>query len=162
MLTEMKTLLSENFGREWLNNIHNQNGLSEDLSILDKDITRVSRKYGLMSRGLELTEDVEIIARYEVIMPINSLFDIDSVFYSWWGCRAAENFSYIQREIADDEVIYHFITGSASHGHSGRIILTGSNVKQVLRSRLDRRLQSVPVANTEDYAEVSGYAQFER
>jgi len=32
---------------------------------------------------------------------VTTLFDLDAVFYGWWGHRASENNSYVQREIAD-------------------------------------------------------------
>ncbi|HZT40885.1 MAG TPA: hypothetical protein VFA07_01785 [Chthonomonadaceae bacterium] len=141
MLEDIKALLIARYGERWLNGVNNQNGLAEDLSILEKDITRVSRKFGLVGRGMFLSTESEVVARYEVIKPVSTLFDVDSVFYGWWGHRASENISFIQREIGDDEVIYHFITGSPTHGHSGRIILMGREVKNVIQKRWERRMK---------------------
>jgi hypothetical protein len=143
MLEDIKALLVERFGERWLNSINNQNGIAEDLSILEKDITRVSRKFGLLGRGMLLSTETELVARYEVIVPVNTLFDIDAVFYRWWGHRASENISYIEREIADDEVIYHFITGTPTHGHSGHIVLMGREVNRVIQKRWERRLKKL-------------------
>jgi len=143
MLDEIKSLLIERFGDRWLNSANNQNGIAEDLSILEKDIMRVSRKFGLVGRGMFLSTETEVVARYEVIKPIKTLFDLDAVFYNWWGHRASENISFVQREIADDEVIYHFITGTPTHGHSGRIVFMGRGVRTVIQQRWDRRLKKL-------------------
>ena len=143
MLEEIKALLVERYGERWLNSVNNQNGIAEDLSILEKDITRISRKFGLAGRGMFISQDTEVVARYEVIRPVNTLFDIDAIFYNWWGHRASENISYVQREIADDELIYHFITGTPTHGHSGRIILIGREVRNVIHKRWERRIKKL-------------------
>jgi hypothetical protein len=148
MLDEIKTMLVARFGDRWLNSINNQNGIAEDLSIFEKDITRVSRKFGLAGRGMFISTETEVVARYEVIRPVNSLFDLDALFYNWWGHRASENISYVQREIADDEVIYHFITGTPTHGHSGRIVLMGREVRSVIHKRWERRLKKLAVPAT--------------
>src|SRR5205085_3425689 len=112
MLETIKAMLVERYGERWLNSMNNQNGMAEDLSILEKDIMRISRKFGLVGRGMFLSNETEVVARYEVIKPVNTLFDLDAVFYGWWGHRASENISFVEREIADDEVIYHFITAT--------------------------------------------------
>ena len=143
MLEDIKALLAARYGERWFNSINNQNGMAEDLSIFEKDITRVSRKYGLVGRGMFISNETEIVARYEVIRPVNTLFDLDAVFYGWWGTRASENISFVEREIADDEVIYHFITGTPTHGHSGRIILMGREVRNVIHKRWERRLKKL-------------------
>lgn len=143
MLETIKEMLVATYGDRWLNSVNNQNGMAEDLSILEKDITRVSRKFGIVGRGMYLSTEAEVVARYEVIMPVNSLFDLDALFYRWWGHRASENISYVQREIADDEVIYHFITGTPTHGHSGRIVLLGNEVSKVIKKRWDRRMKKL-------------------
>jgi hypothetical protein len=147
MLDDIKALLIERYGDRWLNSINNQNGIAEDLSIFEKDIMRVSRKFGLVGRGMFLSAETEVVARYEVIKPIKTLFDLDAVFYGWWGNRASENISFVQREIADDEVIYHFITGTPTHGHSGRIILMGREVRAVIQKRWDRRIKKLNAAS---------------
>jgi hypothetical protein len=143
MLDDIKTMLKARYGERWLNSVNNQNGMAEDLSIFEKDITRISRKYGLVGRGMFVSTETEVVARYEVIKPVSTLFDLDSVFYSWWGTRASENISFVQREVADDEVIYHFITGTPTHGHSGRIILMGREVRNVIHKRWERRLKKL-------------------
>lgn len=145
MLEDIKALLTARYGERWLNSVNNQNGIAEDLSIFEKDITRISRKFGLVGRGMFISTETEVVARYEVIKPVNTLFDLDAVFYGWWGHRASENISYVQREIADDEVIYHFITGTPTHGHSGRIILMGREVRNVIHRRWERRLKKLGV-----------------
>ena len=153
MLEDVKALLVERYGERWLNSVNNQNGIAEDLSIFEKDIMRISRKFGLVGRGMCLSEETEVVARYEVIKPVNTLFDLDALFYGWWGHRASENISFVQREIADDEVIYHFITGTPTHGHSGRIILIGREVRSVIHKRWERRLKKLgaqtPVISSE-------------
>lgn len=141
MLDDVKTLLTARYGERWLNGANNQNGMAEDLSIFEKDITRVSRKFGLVGRGMCLSSDNEILACYEVIRACKTLFDLDSVFYGWWGHRASENISFVQREIADDEVIYHFVTGTPTHGHSGSITLMGREVRGVIHERWERRMK---------------------
>jgi hypothetical protein len=146
MLDDIKAMLTERYGERWLNSVNNQNGIAEDLSIFEKDIMRISRKFGLVGRGMFLSTETEVVARYEVIKPVKTLFDLDAVFYSWWGHRASENISFVQREIADDEVIYHFITGTPTHGHSGRIILMGREVRNVIHKRWDRRLKKLGAA----------------
>ena len=143
MLDDMKSLLATRYGDRWLNSINNQNGFAEDLTISEKEITRISRKFGLVGRGMFVSTETEIVASYEVVKPVSNLFDLDAVFYAWWGSRASENIAYIQREIGDDEVIYHFITGSPTHGHSGRIILIGREVRAVIRKRWERRLKKL-------------------
>lgn len=143
MLEDIKALLTARYGERWLNSLSNQNGMAEDLSIFEKDITRISRKFGLVGRGMFISTETEVVARYEVIKPVNTLFDLDSVFYGWWGNRASENISFVQREVADDEVIYHFITGTPTHGHSGRIILMGREVRNVIHKRWERRLKKL-------------------
>ena len=143
MLDDVKGLLAAKYGERWLNSPNNQNGMAEDLSIFEKDITRVSRKYGLVGRGMFISTECEVVARYEVIKTINTLFDLDAVFYGWWGSRASENISFVQREIADDEVMYHFVTGTPTHGHSGRIVLIGREVRNVIHKRWERRLQKM-------------------
>lgn len=42
MLDDIKSLLIERYGDRWLNSINNQTGIAEDLSILEKDIMRIS------------------------------------------------------------------------------------------------------------------------
>src|ERR1051325_9181483 len=143
MLDNIKAMLVEHYGERWLNGINNQNGFAEDLSIFEKDITRISRKFGLVGRGMFISTETEVVARYEVIKPVNTLFDLDAVFYNWWGHRSSENISFIQREVADDEVIYHFITGTPTHGHSGRIIMMGREVRNVIHKRWERRLKKL-------------------
>lgn len=143
MLESVKSLLAARYGDRWLNSTANQNGLAQDLSIFEKDIMRISRKYSIVGRGMHLGDGNEIIARYEVARPLKSLFDLDSVFYAWWGSRASENISIVEREIADDEVIYHFITGTPTHGHSGRIIFLGREVQRVIHKRIERRIQKL-------------------
>jgi len=143
MLEEVKAMLVSRYGERWLNSINNQNGIAEDLSIFEKDITRISRKFGLVGRGMFISTETEVVAQYEVIRSVNTLFDLDAIFYNWWGHRASENISFVQREIADDEVIYHFITGTPTHGHSGRIILMGREVRNVIHQRWERRLKKL-------------------
>ena len=143
MLEDFKALLQARYGDRWLNSVNNQNGIAEDLSIFEKDITRISRKFGLAGRGMYLSTETEVVARYEVIRPVNTLFDLDAIFYNWWGHRASENISYVQREIADDELIYHFVTGTPTHGHSGRIILMGREVRNVIHKRWERRIKKL-------------------
>jgi hypothetical protein len=143
MLDDMKSLLALRYGDQWLNSANNQNGFAEDLTIPKNDSIRISRKYGLLGRGMFVSTETEIVARYEVIKPVASLFDLDGVFYAWWGSRASENIVYIQREIGDDEVIYHFITGTPTHGHSGRIILLGREVRDVIHKRWERRIKKL-------------------
>ena len=143
MLDEMKALLRERYGDRWLNSHNNQNGFAEDLTIFEKDITRVSRKFGIVGRGMYVSEETEVVARYEVVRPVNTLFDLDAVFYNWWGHRASENISFVQREIGDDEIIYHFITGTPTHGHSGRVHLIGREGRTVLQKRWERRLKKL-------------------
>ena len=143
MLEDMKSMLAQRYGDRWLNSMNNQNGFAEDLTIPEKESVRISRKYGLLGRGMFVSTETEIVARYEVIKPVTNLFDLDAVFYAWWGSRASENIAYIQREIGDDEVIYHFITGTPTHGHSGRIILIGRQVRDVIQKRWERRLKKL-------------------
>ncbi len=143
MLEDIKTLLVERYGERWLNSVNNQNGIAEDLSIFEKDIMRISRKFGLAGRGMFISEETEVVARYEVIKPVSTLFDLDALFYGWWGHRASENISFVEREIGDDEIIYHFITGTPTHGHSGRIILMGREVRAVVQKRWERRLKKL-------------------
>ena len=154
MLDDIKKLLTERYGERWLNSTNNQNGIAEDLSIFEKDITRISRKFGIVGRGMHLSDETEVIARYEVIKGVATLFDLDAVFYAWWGSRASENISFVQREIADDEIIYHFVTGTPTHGHSGRIVFLGREVRGVIHKRWERRLQKLapPVPVISDQA----------
>lgn len=146
MLDDIKSMLAATYGDRWLNSINNQNGMAEDLSILEKDITRISRKFGIVGRGMFISTETEVVARYEVVKSVGTLFDLDAIFYGWWGHRASENISFIQREVADDEVIYHFITGTPTHGHSGRIILMGREVRNVIHKRWERRLKKLSAA----------------
>ena len=143
MLDEIKALLTARYGERWLNSVNNQNGIAEDLSIFEKDMTRVSRKFGLAGRRMFLSTETEVVAKYEVVRPVASLFELDAIFYNWWGHRASENISYVQREIADDELIYHFVTGTPTHGHSGRIILIGREVRNVIHKRWERRIKKL-------------------
>jgi hypothetical protein len=143
MLDDIKALLIDRYGERWLNSINNQNGMAEDLTIFEKDITRISRKFGLVGRGMFISTENEVVARYEVIKPVSTLFDLDAVFYNWWGHRASENICFTQREIADDEIIYHFVTGTPTHGHSGRIVLIGREVRNVIHKRWERRLKKL-------------------
>ena len=143
MLDDIKSMLTARYGDRWLNSENNQNGIAEDLSIFEKDMTRVSRKFGIVGRGMHLSEETEVVARYEVIKGVDTLFELDAVFYSWWGSRASENISFVQREVADDEVIYHFITGTPTHGHSGRIVFLGREVRNVIHKRWERRLKKL-------------------
>ncbi|MDE2127727.1 MAG: hypothetical protein KGJ62_14190 [Armatimonadetes bacterium] len=143
MYDDVKAMLIAQYGEQWLNGITNQNGIAEDLSIFEKDVTRISRKFGLAARGMFLSTESEVVARYEVVRPVKTLFDLDAIFYAWWGHRASENISYVQREIADDEVIYHFITGTPTHGHSGRIVFMGREVRAVIAKRWERRMRTL-------------------
>ena len=161
MLDDIKALLVERYGERWLNSVNNQTGMAEDLSIFEKDIMRISRKFGLIGRGMFLSTENEVVARYEVVRSVSTLFDLDAVFYNWWGHRASENICYLQREIADDEVIYHFVTGTPTHGHSGRIILLGREVRSVIHKRWERRLKKLseatdPVEETSSSLDQSG------
>jgi len=144
MLEAIKEMFVDRYGHRWLNSTGNQNGIAEDMSILEKDITRMSRRFGLVGRGMYISTETEVVARYEVVKSVDTLFEIDAVFYAWWGHRASENISCIEREIADDEIIYHFLTGTSTHGHSGRIIFLGHEVAKVLLNRLDRRIKKLP------------------
>jgi hypothetical protein len=148
MLDDMKSLLAKRYGDQWLNSINNQNGFAADLTIPEKDSMRISRKFGLVGRGMFVSTETELVARYEVVKPVTTLFDLDGVFYSWWGSRASENIAYVQREIGDDEVIYHFITGTPTHGHSGRIILIGREERDVIHKRWERRLKKLSEMDT--------------
>ena len=148
MLDDIKTLLTARYGDCWLNGVTNQNGIAEDLSIFEKDIMRVSRKFGIVGRGMHLSDETEVVASYEVIKGVDTLFELDAVFYAWWGSRASENISFVQREIADDEVIYHFVTGTPTHGHSGRIVFLGREVRNVIHKRWERRLKKLDAVNT--------------
>ena len=143
MLDDIKSLLATRYGDRWLNSANNQNGFAKDLTIPEKESMRISRKFGLVGRGMFVSTDTEIIARYEVVKPVTTLFELDGVFYAWWGSRASENIAYVQREIGDDEVIYHFITGTPTHGHSGRIILVGRQVRDVIYKRWERRIKKL-------------------
>ena len=143
MLDDIKSMLKARYGDRWLNSENNQNGIAEDLSIFEKDMTRVSRKFGLVGRGMHLSDETEVVARYEVVKGVDTLFDLDAVFYNWWGARASENISFVQREVADDEVIYHFITGTPTHGHSGRIVFLGREVRNIIHKRWERRLKKL-------------------
>ena len=143
MLDDIKSMLTARYGERWLNSENNQNGIAEDLSIFENDMTRVSRKFGIVGRGMHLSEETEVIARYEVVKGVDTLFELDAVFYLWWGSRASENISFVQREVADDEVIYHFITGTPTHGHSGRIVFLGREVRKVIHKRWERRLKKL-------------------
>ncbi len=147
MLDDMKSMLAVRYGQRWLNSENNQNGFAVDLTIAEKDAMRISRKFGLVGRGMFVSTDTEIVARYEVVKPVSTLFDLDAVFYGWWGSRASENLTYIQREIGDDEIFYHFITGTPTHGHSGRIILIGRQVRDVIHKRWDRRMKKLTEAD---------------
>ena len=71
MLDDMKSLLALRYGDRWLNSINNQNGFAEDLTIPEKDSMRISRKYGLVGRGMFVSTETEIVARYEVIKPVS-------------------------------------------------------------------------------------------
>lgn len=148
MLDDMKSLLAQRYGDRWLNSSNNQNGFAADLTIPEKERMRISRKFGLLGRGMFISAETEIVAQYEVIKPVSTLFDLDAVFYAWWGSRASENIAYIQREIGDDEMIYHFITGTPTHGHSGRIILSGREVRNVIHKRWERRLKKLSEMDT--------------
>ena len=95
MLDDIKALLVERYGERWLNSVNNQTGMAEDLSIFEKDIMRISRKFGLIGRGMFLSTENEVVARYEVVRSVSTLFDLDAVFYNWWGHRASENICYL-------------------------------------------------------------------
>ena len=150
MLNQIKAMMLAEYGDRWLNSVENQNGMAEDLTILEQDMTRLSRKFGIQTISIHLTKDREIVARYEVLDQVQTLYEIDAVFYSWWGNRASENISCVEREIADDDVIYHFLTGTPTHGHSGCVILTGREVRRVISRRRDRRLEQL--SEFPDYA----------
>ena len=143
MLEDIKSLMIDRFGSQWLNSPHNQKGMAEDLTITERDAMRVSRTFGIVGQEVSLTPDNELIICYEVVKPMSSLFDLDSIFYSWWGQRASENLCVIQREIADDEVMYHFLTGTPTHGHSGRVVLIGHEVRKVIQKRWEQRLRKL-------------------
>ncbi len=143
MLQDVKQLLIERYGERWLNGTNNQNGLADDLTISEGDVIRVNRKFGIVGRGMYLSEETEVVASYEIVRDVETLLDVDAIFYNWWGHRASENISFIQREIADDEIIYHFITGTPTHGHSGRIVIMGSRVRRITRMRLDDRFNKL-------------------
>ena len=143
MLNEIKAMMLAQYGERWLNSVENQNGMAEDLTILEQDKTRLSRKFGIEAISIHLSRDREIIARYEVVNQMSTLYEIDAVFYSWWGNRASENISCVEREIADDDVIYHFLTGTPTHGHSGCVILTGREVRKVISKRRERRIKQL-------------------
>jgi len=155
MLNDVIEMLVARYGDRWLNSTNNQNGIAQDLSVPEGDVTRISRKFGLVGRGLYISTETEVVATYEVIRQSGSLVELDALFYTWWGHRASENISFVQREIADDEVIYHFITGTPTHGHTGRIVLTGRIVQEVIRRRWDDRLNRI---KAEELIESSGAA----
>jgi hypothetical protein len=153
MLDEVKDMLAARFGQRWLNGVNNQNGIAQDLTVHEGDAIRTSRKFGLVGSDLYISPETEVVATYEVVRSCSSLIELDAVFYTWWGHRASENISFIQREIADDELIYHFITGTPTHGHSGRIVLTGRIVHEVIRRRWDDRLNRM---NAEQMIDAAG------
>ena len=143
MLHKIKAMMVAQYGERWLNSVENQNGMAEDLTILEQDKMRLSRKFGLESKEITLTRKREIVARYEVINQVQTLYEIDAIFYTWWGHRASENICCVEREIADDEVHYHFLTGTPSHGHSGCVILGGREVRKVISKRRERRIKQL-------------------
>ncbi len=155
MLNEVKDMLVARYGERWLNSVNNQNGIAQDLSVTDAEAMRTSRKFGLRGKDIYLSSETEVVATYEVIRPSSILIDLDSLFYNWWGHRASENISFIQREVADDEVIYHFITGTPTHGHSGRIVFTGRIVQDVIRRRWDDRLNRLKAEEMIESVETS-------
>jgi len=82
MLEDIKALLVARYGERWLNSINNQNGIAEDLSIFEKDITRISRKFGLVGRGMFISTETEVVARYEVVKPVTTCS-------TWMPCSMA-------------------------------------------------------------------------
>jgi len=150
MLDDLKRLMTSRYGQGWLNLLHNQTGMAEDLSIHEWDSVRTNRKFGISAKSVVVTNTGEIVATYEVSRSVSTLVDVDCIFYTWWGSRASENISCIQREVADDEIIYHFITGTPTHGHSGRVVMAGRHVKNVIRRRLDQRIRDLGTTSTQD------------
>ena len=157
MLHEIKAMMVAQYGERWLNSVENQNGMAEDLTILEHDKMRLSRKFGLESKEITLTRERDIVARYEVINQVQSLYEIDALFYTWWGHRASENICCVEREIADEEVHYHFLTGTPTHGHSGCVILCGREVRKVISKRRERRYKQLDDTPSYSLAELAPY-----
>ena len=61
------------------------------------------------------------------------------------GLECSKEYRTSQRApvFSDDELIYHFITGTPTHGHSGRIVLMGREVRNVIHKRWERRIKKL-------------------
>lgn len=71
----------------------------------------------------DLDED-EVKLTVWVDVPLRDLMSADQLAYDIFG-RLSEEIFYAERRFAPKVVHYDFVTGSASHGHVGALILAG-------------------------------------
>jgi hypothetical protein len=106
------------YGEDWGNDDEANLRFSVDAEDLIQDVD-----------GAHLIGDPEVVdgavtLRVWVDHPIDDLMTADLLAYEIFG-RLCEDLFYAERRFDGKEVKYPFVTGSASHGHIGALVLSG-------------------------------------
>jgi hypothetical protein len=118
MVDEVIRALRARFGTNWADDEEANLRFTIDAEQLIRDV-----------EGAHLIGDPEIVdgsltLRVWVDHPIRDLMTADQLAYEIFG-RLSEDLFYTERRFRGKEVHYPFVTGSASHGHIGALVLAG-------------------------------------
>ena len=122
--------LAADYGAEWSGAAGGHHGLASDL---------LARGHvdGLDVVGCELDGQV-VICQVALARPLADLQELNARAYALLGL-VAEDLALVERTIGAETVEYAFIIGGDTHGHRGKLIVTGANLPAILRA-YDRRL----------------------
>jgi hypothetical protein len=118
MVDDVINALRLRYGEDWARDEEANLRFSVDAEQLIRDVD-----------GAHLIGDAELVdgavtLRVWVDYPIRDLMTADQLAYEIFG-RLSEDLFYTERRFEGKEVKYPFVTGSASHGHIGALVLSG-------------------------------------
>ena len=120
---ELKALMIERFGDEWVNNAtENKRFVTELTSAIQ------------LSDGMHLiekpeTKDGQVNFDLWVEYPVMDVWDADELAFGVFS-QITEDIFLSSRQVEDRGVRYRFITGSMEHGYIGSLHLTGPNAME--------------------------------
>jgi hypothetical protein len=118
VVEEIIHALRARFGADWANNDQANLRFIVDAEQLLHDVDGVH-----LIGGPEIVAG-EVTLRVWVDNPIRDLMTADQLAYDIFG-RLSEELFCTERRVCGKEVHYPFVTGSASHGHVGALVLAG-------------------------------------
>jgi hypothetical protein len=118
MVEEIIDALRARFGADWANDDEANLRFTVDAEQLLRDVD------GAHLIGDPEIVDGEVTLRVWVDYPIRDLMTADQLAYDIFG-RLSEELFCVERRVRGKEVYYPFVTGSASHGHVGALVLAG-------------------------------------